>query len=387
VGLQREVAGGSGFFRSSICGVICNLVATVLLKSKKNDLSMHKDLMGRLNKLAVPEKRPRYRNATFVLVCFLLLLNDALIAFHFSSPLSTFLHRSFQAKQIHKITNVSFNSEVQYKIRGNHQASKFYAVLQRTAESSSSNPTTVKASSAKQHINGMEAAANTAAHNDDDEKVSSDMSSAMQRFFLGKDHGPRIIVLAIGVLLQIRLGNSLFLTSSSSLEALGPLTVADLIAALSAMIFWWFQEHFMHRHMLHSKLDWIGKAIHEHHHNKPYFSISIDPPSLILGWFAVVFLILITLSPKFSIAVSAMIGYSIAGLFYEWTHYIVHTRVVPKNPFFRRVRDHHMRHHLFDDRYWFAFTLPQIDNLFKTNPDVKEIVKLKKHGKETTLPR
>ncbi len=100
VGLQREVAGSSGlFFRSSICGVICNLVATVLLKSKKNDLSMHKDLMGRLNKLAVPEKRPRYRNATFVLVCFLLLLNDALIAFHFSTPLSTFLHRSFQAKQ------------------------------------------------------------------------------------------------------------------------------------------------------------------------------------------------------------------------------------------------------------------------------------------------
>jgi hypothetical protein len=76
-----------------------------------------------------------------------------------------------------KITNVSFNSEVQYKIRGNHQASKFYAVLQRTAESSSSNPTTVKASSAKQHINGMEAAANTAAHNDDDEKVTTEIDA------------------------------------------------------------------------------------------------------------------------------------------------------------------------------------------------------------------
>jgi hypothetical protein len=338
--------------------------------------------MGRLNKQAVLEKRPHFSNATFVLVCFVLLLSDTLTAFHFSSPFSTFLHRSFQSKLIHKITNVSCNSEVQYKIRGNHQASKFYSVVQRTAESSSSIPTTVKASAQQQHIKSMEAT-----HNDDDEKVSSDMSSAVQRFFLGKDHGPRIIVLAIGVLLQIRLGNSLFLTSSSSLEALAPLTVADLIAALNAIIFWWFQEHFMHRHMLHSKWDWIGKAIHEHHHNKPYFSISIDPPSLILGWFAVVFLLLITLSPKFSIAVSAMIGYSIAGLFYEWTHYIVHTRVVPKNPFFRRVRDHHMRHHLFDDKYWFAFTLPQIDNLFQTNPDVKEIVRMKKNGKETTLPR
>lgn len=335
-------------------------------------LSNLRDLMGRLNKNATLEKRPLCRNARFFLVvCFASLLNYKVTAFHLSRPFSTSLHLSFPSKHFQRIKTVHSTGEEQYNIDGSRQASKLYAVVQRLAESG-------KASAQKQLLQGIEADDNTAVPNDDDEKVPTDIPSALQRFFFGKDHGPKIIVLAVGILLQIRLGSSLVFTSLSSLEALGPLTIIDLIAALSAIVFWWFQEHFMHRHMLHSKLQWIGKAIHELHHNKPYFSISIDPPSLIVGWFAVVFLILIALSPNFSIAISAMIGYSIAGLFYEWTHYVVHTRVVPKNPFFRRLRDHHMRHHLFDDSYWFAFTLPQIDNLFQTNPNVKEMVRMKK---------
>lgn len=342
-------------------------------------LSNLRYLMGHLNKYATLEKRPLCRNATFLLVvCFGSLLNYKLTAFHLSPPFSTSLHRSFPSKHFQRIKYVPSTSEEQHNIDGSRQASKLYAVVQRLVESSSLPAPAGKASAQQQLLKGIESDDNTAVHNDDDEKVPTDIPSALQRFFLGKDHGPKIIVLAIGVLLQIRLGSSLVFMSLSSLEALGPLTIIDLIAALSAIVFWWFQEHFLHRHMLHSKLEWIGKATHELHHNKPYLSISIDPPSLILIWFAVVFLILITLSPKFSIAVSAMIGYSVAGLFYEWTHYIVHTRVIPKHPFFRRVRDHHMRHHLFDDSYWFAFTLPQIDNFFQTNPNVKEIVRMKK---------
>ena len=34
-----------------------------------------------------------------------------------------------------------------------------------------------------------------------------------------------------------------------------------------------------------------------------------------------------------------------------------------------------MRHHLVDDRYWYAFSVPAMDDLFDTNPDVRDVRK------------
>ena len=36
------------------------------------------------------------------------------------------------------------------------------------------------------------------------------------------------------------------------------------------------------------------------------------------------------------------------------------------------MKDHHIRHHLVDADNWLGFSLPQVDDLFGTNPDVKE---------------
>jgi len=220
--------------------------------------------------------------------------------------------------------------------------------------------------------------------NNKEEIIPSNLYAALGRFFFGNDHGPKVIVMVTFGLIQTRLGYSNFLLDILSLfslptETMGSVSFMDFFAACGASIVWWFQEHFMHQKLLHSKWDWMGKSIHESHHSKPYFHISIDPPSLILTWFTVVLTTLLLVCPTISIALSSMIGYSLSGLFYEWTHYIVHTRVKPKHPFFRRLRDHHMRHHLVDNHYWYAFTLPQIDNIFGTNPNVKDVVKSKQH--------
>lgn len=40
---------------------------------------------------------------------------------------------------------------------------------------------------------------------------------------------------------------------------------------------------------------------------------------------------------------------------------------------FLQMRDNHMRHHLVDDGYWFAFSLPLMDDVFGSNPDVREV--------------
>lgn len=37
------------------------------------------------------------------------------------------------------------------------------------------------------------------------------------------------------------------------------------------------------------------------------------------------------------------------------------------------MRDNHIRHHLIDDRYWYAFSVVEMDDLFGTNPNVKMV--------------
>jgi hypothetical protein len=202
-----------------------------------------------------------------------------------------------------------------------------------------------------------------------EQQVPMNMAEALQIFFLSP--GPLLVSISLVTMLTWRL------------RMLGPLSSGDFLASFGCVIFWLFQEHFLHAKVLHSELDWYGKQIHQEHHDKPYFSISIDPAPLMLAWLATSGLILRCLFPL-NIAVSATLGYATAGLFYEWSHYIVHTKVKPSSRFMKTMRDNHMRHHQIDNRYWFAFSLPAIDDFFLTNPDVKEVMLRKRAAKRAS---
>ena len=86
------------------------------------------------------------------------------------------------------------------------------------------------------------------------------------------------------------------------------------------------------------------------------------------------------------LCLTATVGYALAGLVYEWSHYIVHTKV--KAPLtqsnesslvssasrlFSKMRDNHVRHHLVSDQNWYAFSVPAMDDLFGTNPNVRDV--------------
>mmetsp|Transcript_50756 Transcript_50756/g.51163 ORF Transcript_50756/g.51163 Transcript_50756/m.51163 type:complete len:95 (+) Transcript_50756:549-833(+) len=71
-------------------------------------------------------------------------------------------------------------------------------------------------------------------------------------------------------------------------------------------------------------------------------------------------------------------GYTTVGMVYEWTHYIVHTRFVQSSKFFRRMKNHHQKHHVLNSKYWLGFSLIQMDDLFGTNPSVAEAKKQEK---------
>mmetsp|Transcript_27975 Transcript_27975/g.41317 ORF Transcript_27975/g.41317 Transcript_27975/m.41317 type:complete len:282 (-) Transcript_27975:458-1303(-) len=198
----------------------------------------------------------------------------------------------------------------------------------------------------------------------DEEEIPRTMGKALRRFFLGRDLGPISALSIITWLATSRLALTIGFGAN------------DIIAFSCAVVFWWFQEHFLHRRLLHSSFNWLGKEIHQGHHEKPYFHISIDPIELMVGWLAVAHILFRILLPL-DMALSATVGYSLAGLGYEWSHYIAHTRVRPPTRFLRTMRDNHMKHHLVDSQYWLAFSLPMIDDIFRTNPDVRDVKKMK----------
>jgi len=215
------------------------------------------------------------------------------------------------------------------------------------------------------------------------EFVPSTLSEALRMFFLDQYHGPRIVVAAIGCIMAWRFRLGLAVISPLNIET-GSSTIVQQIASLlpdiavfaTVCIFWCFQEHVLHGQLLHSDFDWYGKQIHKEHHNRPYHHVSIDPAPLMVSWMVVASGILYWILPSLPLALSACAAYASAGLWYEWAHFIAHTRVrFPRHSYWRRIKDHHIRHHQVNSEYWLAFSaVPAIDNIFKTNPTVQRAV-------------
>jgi sterol desaturase/sphingolipid hydroxylase (fatty acid hydroxylase superfamily) len=165
---------------------------------------------------------------------------------------------------------------------------------------------------------------------------------------------------------------------------LGPPTLRDVAAAATAITIWPLQEWVLHKHLLHIeprtiagvRIDPAFARAHRNHHAEPR---DIDTTLLPIKtvhqagplsaglW-------LLAFGPTRA-AVTGMATYSTMTLFYEWTHFIVHTNVKPKTAYGERVRRNHRLHHFRHEGYWFAFTLPLVDRLFGTDPDPKTITR------------
>ncbi|KAG7349174.1 fatty acid hydroxylase superfamily protein [Nitzschia inconspicua] len=196
--------------------------------------------------------------------------------------------------------------------------------------------------------------------------VPTTMSDALRLFFLSGDFGPTVILLML-------LGITHWRVQLATTTALSSMDVAFFCASV---VFWWFQEYFLHSKVLHSKVDWIGKDIHQGHHNKEYYHVSVDPAILLVGWMTIAHFLLFRWWLPLPLALSANLGYSVAGLFYEWAHYIVHTKVRFRgwgSRFWIQMRDNHMRHHRINSDYWYAFSMPWMDDLFHSNPNVQDV--------------
>ena len=200
------------------------------------------------------------------------------------------------------------------------------------------------------------------------EAVPKNLSSAISFFLYDSSNPAPLIVLATIA--------SLITYYVKFLPHLSPLST--MVAFLSVGGFWIVQEYILHRWVLHS-FEWAGKEIHQGHHNKPYYHNSIDPPLMIITWMSTAGVLLKLLLPQDpSLWVVSLVSYSAFGLWYEFLHFLSHTRV-PFTPgsgvggYFHRVKANHMRHHRVDSQRWFTFTAPgSVDEWWGTGGGVRD---------------
>lgn len=165
---------------------------------------------------------------------------------------------------------------------------------------------------------------------------------------------------------------------------LGPPGPSDVVAAVAAVAVWPFQEWVMHKHLLHieprtilgRRFDPEFARLHRIHHADPRaIDTTLLPLRTIFTGLPISSAAWLLVFGPTRAAVTAMATYSTMALFYEWTHFIVHTNVKPRTAYGARVRKNHRLHHFRHEHYWFAFTLPLVDRWFGTDPDPATITR------------
>ena len=201
-------------------------------------------------------------------------------------------------------------------------------------------------------------------------QVPATMETALHRFFWGNENAPRFLVSALFVCGAVRM--------AMGMAGVWPVVgISDAFVGGAVVVFWAFQEWWLHKYLLHAPFKWMGTEIHVGHHQRAFYHVSIDSMSLVVPWFMVATGLLHVLFPA-HLALTATTAYTGMGLFYEFTHYLAHTKAQPKSLFLSNIKRHHMRHHLVDDRFWHTFSWTEIDSIMGTAPTGSELHKLAK---------
>jgi hypothetical protein len=158
----------------------------------------------------------------------------------------------------------------------------------------------------------------------------------------------------------------------------GPAGASDLLAAGAAVAWWPLQEWLMHKHLLHLEpREVLGVQVdppfarkHREHHVDPRdIDATLLPVSVIAAAIPGASVVWLGLLGPRRATLTAMATYSTMALFYEWTHFVVHTDVKPRTEHGKRVRRNHLLHHFRNEAYWLGFTMPWVDTVLGTEPD------------------
>ncbi|EIV95646.1 sterol desaturase family protein [Frankia sp. QA3] len=184
--------------------------------------------------------------------------------------------------------------------------------------------------------------------------------AAAARRFLAHPRPP-VLLGCVGTLAAVR-------------AARGPWRARDTRVAVAAAVAQPFVEWGVHRLLLHarpaSRLGAVGYQLagygHEQHHRDPtdLDTMFLRPREVITGT-AVAALPALLGPPS---AATAALCAGVGVLAYDWTHFLIHTRVPPRTAYYRRLWRGHRLHHYRNERYWLGVTSPLGDLALRTDP-------------------
>ncbi len=183
------------------------------------------------------------------------------------------------------------------------------------------------------------------------------------RVFL-RHASPRILAVVLAVALAVRL-------------RIGSWSWWDLLPIAALVAYWPVQEWLIHVYVLHFKpftlwgrtVDFRVPRSHRQHHRAPWqiellfiplHSYLYSIPLTCLLWFAAM--------PTAALAMTGVAAHLALTLHYEWVHFLVHTRVVPRTARYQRLWRNHRLHHFKNEHYWFGVTMLSGDRLLGTAP-------------------
>ncbi|MBL1079966.1 sterol desaturase family protein [Nocardia sp. 2] len=161
--------------------------------------------------------------------------------------------------------------------------------------------------------------------------------------------------------------------------ALGDWQITDALVPLIMLAAFPVVEWLIHVFILHWRPRRLGPVTvdsllarkHREHHSNPR-----DIPLIFIPWqtflWLVPALLAITLLafPRPALGLTFLVLVGILGLYYEWTHYLIHTDYQPTGRLFKAVRKNHRLHHFKNEHYWFTVTTTgTADRVLRTYPD------------------
>jgi hypothetical protein len=139
-----------------------------------------------------------------------------------------------------------------------------------------------------------------------------------------------------------------------------------------------FTEWLIHVYVLHVRargpvtraLDWGAGRSHRQHHKDPTdLTWQFIHPHAVLGGFAIN-TVLMAVNPH---TATYALGATAMALSYEWTHFLIHTDVRPRNPIYKKLWRHHRLHHFRNENYWYGVTGRLGDRVLGTLPDKNDV--------------
>jgi hypothetical protein len=160
----------------------------------------------------------------------------------------------------------------------------------------------------------------------------------------------------------------------------GDWQITDAFVPLAILALFPFFEWMIHVFILHWRPKRIGGVTidpllsreHRAHHVNPRSIPLIFIPWKSLATWVLPLAVGISLLafPRVGMGLTFLVCIAVAGLGYEWTHYLIHTDYKPKTAAYRSIWRNHRNHHYKNEHYWFTVTSSgTADRVLQTYPD------------------